>query len=107
MDIYQAMADEKRRRIIERLNTYHAAKHGLSIKELTAGLGVSRQAITKHLNHLIKCGAITAQFTGKEKKHFINQDAFQPAIEWLTPIATCWDERLVNLKHHLRKEDKL
>lgn len=106
MDIFQAIADPTRRKIIEQLSSYQAAKHGLSIKELTQNSGISRQAVTKHLNTLIKTGAVAAEFQGKEKRHFLKQYAFSDAWQWLEPIAKQWDEKLQNLKHHLNKEDK-
>ncbi|WP_338292266.1 ArsR/SmtB family transcription factor [Planctobacterium marinum] len=105
MDIFQAMADPTRRNIIERLSSYQAAKTGLSIKELTADTGISRQAVTKHLNVLVKSGAVKAEFKGKEKRHFLKHYAFSGAFQWLAPIAEEWDERLIRLKQHLNKGD--
>ena len=106
MDIYQAMADPTRRIIIERLNNYEAAKYGLSLKDITNGLTISRQAVTKHLNILIKCGAVKAEFSGREKRHFLQQDAFMDAVSWLQPIAEQWDDRLLALQRHLRNRSK-
>lgn len=106
MDIFQAMADPKRRQIIEKLSSYPAAKSGLSIKELTKGTGISRQAVTKHLNVLIQAGAVNAEFQGKEKRHFLKHYAFNTAWQWLEPIATEWDNNLIRLKQHLNNGDK-
>ena len=50
MDIFTALADVQRRNIIEALHQ----RSNQSIKQLTINSSVSRQAITKHLNILIK-----------------------------------------------------
>ena len=105
MDIFQAIADPTRRKIIKQLSSYQAAKTGLSIKELTADTDISRQAVTKHLNVLIKSGAVKAEFKGKEKRHYLKHYAFDEAWQWLAPIAKEWDERLIRLKQHLYTGD--
>lgn len=106
MDIFQALADANRRHIIERLSSYEAAKHGISIKELTQGLSISRQAVTKHLNVLIRCGAVKAEFVGKEKRHFLCQFSLMEAWQWLEPIARQWDDKLSALSKHLKYQSK-
>lgn len=102
MDIFQALADPTRRKIIEQLSQYEAAKFGLSIKDITQDLSITRQAVTKHLNILINCGAVDAQFVGKEKRHFLQQNKLREAQEWLQPIAKQWDNRLAKLNKHLK-----
>lgn len=104
MDIFQALADANRRHIIEQLSSYEAAREGMSIKELTRGLSISRQAVTKHLNVLIKCGAVKAEFTGKEKRHFLQEFSLLEAWQWLEPIAQQWDTKLSALNKHLRNQ---
>ncbi len=102
MDIYQALSDPKRRRLIELLGSLDAAKNGLSIKQLSQGSGISRQAITKHLNILIKVGLVKAEFVGKERRHFLQPGKLNEPIEWLQPLAEVWDKRLKALKQHLK-----
>ena len=102
MDIFQALADPTRRHIIEQLCSYDAAKSGMSIKDLTKGSSISRQAVTKHLNTLIKCGVVKAEFVGKEKRHFLLNYKFLEAWQWLEPIARQWDEKLSELNKHLK-----
>lgn len=105
MDIYSAISDPRRRKIIEQLSTIDAAREGVAIKSLTEGTGISRQAITKHLNILIKNKIIKAEFVGKERRHFLNAEQLLPLIEWLTPIAEQWEHRFAALKATLREKD--
>ena len=65
MDIFKALADVNRRKVIEALYE----EDGLSIKQLTHGSTISRQAMTKHLNILTRSKIVTAEFSGKERVH--------------------------------------
>lgn len=103
MDIYKAIADPNRRKIIEQLSQLDAARIGLSIKALSLNSNVSRQAITKHLNILIELKLVRAEFVGKERKHFLQPNALFEPLEWLQPLAERWDNRLKQLHTHLKK----
>lgn len=105
MDIYSAIGDQRRRKIIEQLSTVEAARDGVAIKTLTEGTGITRQAMTKHLNILIKNKIVIAEFVGKERRHFLNAEQLVPLIEWLTPIAEQWEHRFAALKATLRAKD--
>ncbi|GAB3032411.1 ArsR/SmtB family transcription factor [Bowmanella dokdonensis] len=100
MDIFSALADPKRRQLIEALWL-----HGpLSIKQLSEGAGISRQAITKHLDILIKAKIVSAEFAGKERLHRLNPKPIERVALWLQPFAEQWDERLSRLKHYLGED---
>lgn len=97
MDIFKALADVNRRRIIEALYQHE----GLSIKQLTVGSSITRQAITKHLNLLIRSKVVVAEFSGKERIHKLNPKAVNALLDWLAPFAQQWDDRLSQLSDHL------
>lgn len=101
MDIFTALADPTRRHILEKLNREGA----LSIKRLTAELPISRQALTKHLNRLIKAKLIRADFVGKEKLHRLNPKPLQQLDNWLAPFSERWDNRLEALQTYLENDD--
>lgn len=101
MDIFTALADPQRRHIIEALHLRGA----LSIKQLTQGSNVSRQAITKHLNILVKAKIIQADFVGKERVHKLDPKAMQSLLNWLAPFAQNWDDRLSNLIQYVGDDD--
>ncbi|WP_299079575.1 metalloregulator ArsR/SmtB family transcription factor [uncultured Paraglaciecola sp.] len=100
MDIFKALADKNRRKIIESL--YQDGER--SIKQLTANSTISRQAMTKHLNILIKSKVISAEFTGKERVHNLNPKAVQTLLDWISPFAQQWDNRLNNLAKHIGEQ---
>lgn len=97
MDIFTALADLQRRKIIEALDQ----RGNQSIKQLTIDSSVSRQAITKHLNILIKAKIVQAEYIGKERIHNLNPKAMQSLFNWLAPFAQKWDNRLNNLTKYI------
>jgi DNA-binding transcriptional ArsR family regulator len=101
MDIFKALADANRRRIIEALYR----QDGLSIKQLTLGSSITRQAVTKHLNILIRSKVVSADFSGKERIHRLNPKAVKSLMDWLAPFAQQWDARLEKLAEHLGDEE--
>lgn len=94
---FTAVADPTRRLILERLRA-----HGpLSIKQLAAPLPISRQAVTKHLNILLRSGLVEMRRVGRERMHFLNPQPLQELEDWLRPYGEAWDRRLTRLQQHL------
>lgn len=104
MDVYKAIADPTRRKIIEQLAAKDAALEGLSIKQLSEDKQVSRQAVTKHINLLIKLKLVKAECIGKERRHFLLPGMLYEPFSWLQPIAKEWEDTLSKIKTHLAKQ---
>ncbi|WP_102796065.1 ArsR/SmtB family transcription factor [Bowmanella denitrificans] len=100
MDIFTALSDPIRRQLIEAL----WQRGPLSIKQLGEGLNISRQAVTKHLNVLIKAKLVSAEFSGKERIHQLNPRPMEQVALWLQPFAAQWDDRLSRLNTYLGEE---
>jgi DNA-binding transcriptional ArsR family regulator len=66
--VFRALADESRRLLLDRLH----ARNGQTLSELCEGLGMTRQAVTKHLVILEEANLIVAVKRGREKFHFLN-----------------------------------
>lgn len=66
--VFKALADPSRRRLLDRLNT----RNGQTLTELVAGLGMTRQAVAKHLAVLEAAGLVTTARLGREKLHHLN-----------------------------------
>jgi DNA-binding transcriptional ArsR family regulator len=66
--VFRALADPVRRRLLDRLH----ARNGQSLNELSEGLDMTRQAVTKHLVLLEGANLVVSQKRGREKLHFIN-----------------------------------
>jgi DNA-binding transcriptional ArsR family regulator len=98
--VFEAVADPTRRLLIERLRADGPA----SITQLTAGLSITRQAVTKHLDALGAAGLVRTHRAGRERFHELDPAPLQVVDDWLRPYAEAWDERLAALRRHLGEE---
>ncbi len=97
---FHAVADPTRREILERLRTTGP----LSLSEVTSGLPMSRQAVTKHLDALASAGLVQIRRVGRERRHELDPEPLRELHEWLAPYEAEWDRRLDRLEEHLRKD---
>ncbi|GGL05074.1 ArsR/SmtB family transcription factor [Nocardia jinanensis] len=67
-EVFKALADPSRRQLLDRLH----ARNGQSLGELGDGLGMSRQAVTKHLVVLAEANLVTAVRDGRRRLHYLN-----------------------------------
>jgi DNA-binding transcriptional ArsR family regulator len=78
--VFQALADPTRRELLDRLRT----ANGQSLAALARGLGMSRQAVTKHLDVLEEAGLVLAARRGRQRLHYLNPVPIQAvALRWL------------------------
>jgi DNA-binding transcriptional ArsR family regulator/uncharacterized protein YndB with AHSA1/START domain len=67
-EVFRALADPSRRRLLDRLNQ----RNGQSLRELCAGLDMARQSVSKHLAILADANLVTTVWRGREKLHYLN-----------------------------------
>jgi DNA-binding transcriptional ArsR family regulator len=66
--VFKALADASRRRLLDRLH----ARNGQTLGELCEGMGMTRQAVTKHLALLEGANLVVTTWQGREKLHYLN-----------------------------------
>jgi DNA-binding transcriptional ArsR family regulator len=80
-DVFAALADPLRRRVLDRLRL----RNGQTLTALGAGLGISRQAVSKHLKQLEAADLVMGVKRGRERLHFLNPVPIHAvAMRWLT-----------------------
>ena len=92
--VFAALGDETRLQIVARL----CAEGPLSITRLSDGAGVTRQAITKHLNALSAAGLAKNVKTGREQIWELDTRRLEMARRYLDRISDQWDIALDRLK---------
>ncbi|MGW2620067.1 ArsR/SmtB family transcription factor [Streptomyces sp. NPDC001500] len=87
-DVFKALADPTRRRILDEL----VERDGQTLFEICArlvarhGLGLSRQAISQHLAVLESAGLVVSRREGRYKFHDLNAAPLERiATRWLRP----------------------
>ena len=99
--VFVAVADPTRRMLLERLRTDGAR----SLTDLAAGLPMTRQAVTKHLDALRDAGLVRVRREGRERLHELDPEPLQALDDWLRPYAEAWDRRLAALRRHLGEDE--
>jgi DNA-binding transcriptional ArsR family regulator len=92
--LFAALGDETRLQVVARL----CAGGPLSISRITAGSGVTRQAVSKHLRVLEDAGLVRGARDGRESVWTLQPDQLEVARESLQLISQRWDEALGRLK---------
>ena len=98
--VFKALADPSRRELLDRLH----AKSGQSLAELCEGLGMTRQAVTKHLAILEDANLVTTLRRGREKLHHLNPvPIHEIATRWIGKYQLGPLQALADLKTSLEE----
>jgi DNA-binding transcriptional ArsR family regulator/uncharacterized protein YndB with AHSA1/START domain len=93
--VFRALADPGRRELLDRLNK----RNGLALGELCAGMGMTRQSVSKHLDVLGAAGLVTTLKRGREKLHYLNAAPIQDISErWIHHYDRARAQALSDLK---------
>jgi DNA-binding transcriptional ArsR family regulator/uncharacterized protein YndB with AHSA1/START domain len=80
-DVFRALGDPVRRLLLDRLND----RNGQSLKELSDGLDMARQSVSKHLEILEAANLVTTIRQGRQKLHYLNAVPINEIAErWIT-----------------------
>jgi DNA-binding transcriptional ArsR family regulator len=66
--VFKALADPVRRLLLDRLRV----ENGQTLGRLCERMGMSRQAVTKHLKVLEEASLVVPIWRGREKLHYLN-----------------------------------
>jgi len=69
-----------------------------SITELTDGLDLTRQAVTKHLRVLQDANIVSRRRAGRESRFTIRPGQIRHATDYLTRISAQWDDSIARLR---------
>ena len=100
--VFRALSDPARRRLLDRLNE----RNGLTLTELGADMGMTRQSVSKHLDVLESAGLVTTLRQGREKHHYLNAAPINDiADRWIRSYDRARAEALSDLKTALEATD--
>jgi DNA-binding transcriptional ArsR family regulator len=102
MDIFYALAEPNRRRIVEIL----ASKGALSASEICNRFQVSAPAISQHLKVLREANLLQMQKHAQQRMYQINPDAVMELEKWARQILRLWTERYDAFEQLLLSEQK-
>ncbi|MGB3625057.1 MAG: metalloregulator ArsR/SmtB family transcription factor [Henriciella sp.] len=93
--VFQALAHESRRKILDMLK----AKPGCSVGELAKGFDVSRIAVMNHLAVLEKAGLVVSEKQGRTRRLYLNAVPIRQIQErWLDGYSETFAGKLTSIK---------
>ena len=98
--LFAALGDPTRLRVVARL----CDRGPQSITRLTDGIGVTRQAVTRHLFVLEEAGLVRGKRIGREHLWELELARLDEMRRWLDIIDRQWDDALRGLKRMLENE---
>ena len=100
MEVFEALADPTRRRIVELL-----ARRERSAGEVARQFRVSQPAVSKHLRVLREAGIVEVRGEAQRRIYSLEPGALRKAEEWLARHRRFWEGRLDRLEEQLRREE--
>jgi len=95
--VFAALADSHRRQLVETL----AARESATLSQLTVGLPMTRQAVSKHLAALGSAGLVSSTRRGRETHYRLTPEGLTTVVAWIERVGHEWDQRLAALREHL------
>jgi DNA-binding transcriptional ArsR family regulator len=97
--MFQALADPTRRRMVERLSRGPA-----SVSELAEPFAISLPAVVQHLKVLEQSGLVTSEKLGRVRTCTLDTGAMSLAEKWISERRAGWETRLDRLGAFLAAE---
>lgn len=97
--VFAALGDGTRLELVARLSQYGDR----SIAQLTGGLALTRQAVTKHLRVLEDAKVVTCRRIGRESRFAIQQHTLVRAQNYLARASAQWDEVIGRIRKSVEK----
>jgi DNA-binding transcriptional ArsR family regulator len=102
--VFGALADPARRQVVELLGL-----RPLRAGELSAAVGMSAPAMSRHLKVLLQAGIVADERTTRDARlrYFRLQPQSIDAVRaWLDQLQARWDEQLTSFKRHIEEREQ-
>ena len=100
--VFKALADPTRRRLLDLLHR----DNGQTLTALSAGMDMTRQAVTQHLQLLEEANLVAVIWQGREKLHYLNPvPLHEIAARWIGKFERNRLDALRDLKRKLEGRD--
>lgn len=101
MDVFIALADPTRRRIVELLGGGEQGAGGLG-----SHFAISPPAVSQHLKVLREAGLVQVRSEGPRRIYSLDPDGLANMEAWFAKVRSFWGDRLDALEHELSKGDR-
>lgn len=95
-DVFNAIAEPRRRAIIAQL-----AQGERAVGDLSATLGLAQPGVSKHLRVLQQVGVVSVREAGRHRLYRLNGPALKPVHDWVKTYERMWTEQFDKLEAYL------
>lgn len=99
-DVFFALSDATRRDILERLN-----EQALLVSELAAPFDISLQAVSRHIQVLVRAGLVRQERTGRISRCSLDAGPIFAAAVWINRYSRYWQTQFDDLASWLERLD--
>ncbi len=96
--VFFALSDPVRRAILTRLDG-----GALLVSEIAAPFGISLQAVSKHIQVLVRAGLVSQARTGRISRCSLEAEPLSTAAAWINRYAKYWQAQFETLAAHLNR----
>lgn len=100
MDVFEALGDPTRRRIIELV-----AGSPRAAGDIAGEFPISRPAVSQHLAVLTACGILRSQARGRRRLYSLAESALAEPYNWLEEQRSRWNSALDRLEFEIDREE--
>ena len=93
-DVFNAIADPRRRQIIDLLSQ----RRGLPVGTIVTTLGLRQPAVSKHLGVLRGVGIVTVEKLGKSRVYDLNLEQLRTIQKWIQTLEMHWERQLGRIR---------
>ena len=101
-DVFNAIAEPKRRQIIEVL----ARRGALAVGALVLTLGMPQPAVSKHLGVLRKVGLVSVTKQGQQRLYQLEAKELKAVHDWAKKFEQHWSHQLDRIKERAERKSK-
>jgi DNA-binding transcriptional ArsR family regulator len=99
-DVFNAIAEPRRRQIVELL----ARRGALDVGTLVATLGLPQPAVSKHLGVLRTVGVVAVEKQGKQRVYNLQADKLKTVHDWVKAFEELWGHQLDRIKKRAEQQ---
>ena len=97
-DVFHALSNPTRRKVLERLSTGPA-----TVSELAAPFDMQLPSFVQHLSVLEESRLVRSKKNGRVRTYEIALERFKVAEDWLTARRQAWEARLDRFDHYVKQ----
>jgi DNA-binding transcriptional ArsR family regulator len=98
-DVFNAIAEPRRRQIVELL----AQRGALTVGTLVATLGLPQPAVSKHLGVLRTVGVVAVVKQGKQRVYNLEAEKLKTVHDWAKAFEKLWGQQLDRIKERAER----